>query len=110
MGWVLDPPIYLQAVAVVAGAWRLAVLLVFEAGPFGVFTWLRARIGIDHDADGVPTSWPDGTVAKLFGCVWCMSFWTTLVVYAILWAAPYVVVIFGTWAAATYLEALRPRS
>lgn len=110
MDWLLHPPVYLQVGMGVAMAWRMAVLMIYEGGPFHIIAWARGLIGIQHDDDGRPTSYPDGAVAALFGCVWCMTLWTTLAVYGILWAAPYVVVVLGTWAAATYLEALRPRS
>lgn len=110
MDWVLNPPIYLQVGAGALVAWRLAVLFAYEAGPFRLILKFRERLGYDHDDDGHVVSYRDDFPVSLLSCVWCLSFWTTLVVYGILWAAPYFVVVLGTWAAATYLEAIRPRS
>ena len=107
MTLLLDPPVWIQLPMVVLAAWRVAVLLIWEGGPGGIFRWVRTRMGIQHDEGGAPTTWPDGFPASLFTCVWCLSFWTTLLLYGILWAAPYVVVVLGTWGAATYLEAYR---
>ena len=109
LDWVTDPPVYVQAPAVVLAAWRIAALLVFEAGPLRLVLKLREKLGIVHNEDGYPTSWPETTLAALFGCVWCMSLWTTILAYAILWAAPYLVIFVATWGGATFLEALRRR-
>ena len=107
MTLLLDPPIWLQLPLVALAAWRLAVLLVLEGGPGGIFRRLRSLVGIEHDDGGAPTSWPEHLPGSLFTCVWCLSFWTTLLLYGILLVAPYVVVVLGTWGAATYLEAYR---
>jgi len=104
---LLDPPVWLQLPLIVVAAWRVAVLLVLEGGPFAVFRRLRNLMGFEHDEAGQPVSWPDDLPGSLFACVWCLSFWTTLALYGILWVAPYVVVVLGTWGAATYLEAYR---
>ncbi len=105
-GLLFDPPLVLQFFFGFLAAWRLAFALIFDAGPLGVFTKVRERVGIRHDDD----SWPDGFPASLFRCVLCMTFWTTPLVYAILWAAPPLVVLIATWAAASLVEALRTRS
>ena len=55
--------------------WRVASLLVNEAGPWGVFQWLRERAGIEHDFSGEKTIIPDRFLAGLFSCVWCASLW-----------------------------------
>lgn len=62
-------------------AWRLASMLVDEAGPGAVFARLRHRVGLRQipiKADGVVTVSRVATtpVAELFSCVWCMSVWT----------------------------------
>ena len=107
MTLLFDPPVWIQLPMVVLAAWRVAVLLVLEAGPWDVFLRLRTLMGIGHDDSGAPSAWPEDPPGSLFVCVWCLSFWTTLVLYGILWVAPYVVVVLGTWGAATYLEAYR---
>jgi hypothetical protein len=65
-------------------AWRLASMLVDEAGPWAVFSRLRYRVGLQQipiKAGGVVTVSRVATtpVAELFSCVWCMSVWTALV-------------------------------
>lgn len=104
-----DPPLWIQLPLVILASWRVAVLLVLEGGPWGVVRRLRNLMGFVHDDDGHPVSWPEHLPGSLFACVWCLSFWTTLALYGILWVAPYVVVVVGTWGAATYLEAVRNR-
>lgn len=64
-------------------AWRLASMLVDEAGPFAVFARLRRRVGL------LPIPIKQGSVrvgrvattplAELFACVWCMSVWTACI-------------------------------
>ncbi len=108
MDWLIHPAPLLQLVAAALATWRLAVLLVFEAGPWALVRRLRSRLGIEHDDFGVPAGVPETWPGSVFGCPWCMAAWTTPLVYGILWAAPYVVVGLATWAAATLLEAYRP--
>ena len=107
MTLLLDPPQWIQLLMVFFGAWRVSILLVLEGGPGGVVRWLRSLMGILHDDDGVAFSYPTHLPGSLFACVWCLSFWTTLALYGILWVAPIVVMVIGTWGVATYLEALR---
>jgi hypothetical protein len=54
--------------------WRLASLLVNEAGPFDMFIRLRERVGIQHQ-DGVAYLIPDGFLPGVLSCVWCSSVW-----------------------------------
>ena len=104
-----DPPIWAQLVLTILAVWRLTVLLAMEGGPFGIFRWFRGLMGIGHDDGGEPISWPEHPPGSLFACTWCLSFWTTLLVYGILVVAPGVVTALGTWGAVTYLEVLRSR-
>lgn len=54
------------------GGWRLASLLVAEAGPWDVFARFRSRIGVPEFGEV-----KSGFLPGLFSCVWCMSIWTT---------------------------------
>ncbi len=99
----------LELVAAAFATWRITALLVFDNGPFGIFLRLRERLGIVHDDNGDPSSWPDGGLGRLFTCVWCLSFWTALAVCGILWVQPYVVMFLALWGAVSFMEALRPR-
>ena len=60
----------LSALLGLAG-FRVASLLVEEAGPFGVFTRVRAA------AHAIPHG------STLLSCTWCMSIWTTAGMYGI---------------------------
>lgn len=100
-------PEWVMWAALPLGAWRLAILLSQEGGPFGMFRRIRTSMGFQHDENGFVASWPNRFPATLFSCIWCLSFWTTLVLCLILVLAPWVVVVLGAWGAATYLEAKR---
>lgn len=52
--------------------WRVAHILVYEAGPFDAFIKLREALGIKHDEFGNPIGWPHGVV---LACLWCTSVW-----------------------------------
>lgn len=54
--------------------WRLAVLLVEDAGPWHVFERLRERAGIVTYEDGTARI-PGTFVAGVLSCVRCASLW-----------------------------------
>jgi hypothetical protein len=67
--------------------WRIASLLVNEAGPFHIFTKIRKLVGIQHDSNEKVLIVPDRFLAGVLSCVWCCSiyigfFW--LIVWLIL--------------------------
>lgn len=55
--------------------WRIADLLHYGRGPYGVFTRIRERFGIGHNGDGEPLSWPDTELGRLVRCLDCGSIW-----------------------------------
>ena len=65
-------------------AWRIASLLVDEAGPWGVFSRLRYRAGVRGivvmDPAGKPTAarTAQGWLAEGLTCVWCVSVWAAM--------------------------------
>lgn len=64
---------FLLALAV----WRISSLLVNENGPFDIFQRLRFSVGVRwHGASSVPET----ELAKVFLCLWCMSFWVGLLI------------------------------
>jgi hypothetical protein len=69
-------------------AWRIASLLVREAGPFHVFIWIRERAGIQHEEDGTPYLFPDTFLAGVLSCVLCLSMWVALGWFLFWLAAP----------------------
>lgn len=48
-----------------------------------VFVRLRSLFGIEHDAEGNPTTWPDNLAAGLLSCVWCASIWAVFLLWGI---------------------------
>jgi hypothetical protein len=55
-------------------AWRLAHMLVHEAGPNAYFIKLREKTGIEYGQHG-PISWPDWNPLH---CVFCTSVYTAV--------------------------------
>jgi hypothetical protein len=74
-------------------AWRLTMMLCYEAGPFDLFSWLRlalARIGLQ----------------RLVSCFHCMGVWVSAVVVSIMfeWHAPSIVLILAVAGAVSITE------
>lgn len=66
--------------------WRLASLLVAEAGPWDVFERLRTRVGVPNFGEVA-----SGLIPGMFSCVWCMSVWTVALcwlLWEVHWAIP----------------------
>lgn len=95
---------FVDGAAIALAAWRLASLMVREAGPFGVFYRWREMIGVTHDQDGLPAVWPGNGVAALFSCVWCMSVWTAVLAYVVWWIWPVPVYVLAASALAIALQ------
>lgn len=55
--------------------WRIASLLVREAGPWNIFITFREWSGIRHDDGGFPMLVPDNVLAQALSCIWCSSLW-----------------------------------
>ena len=94
----------LDGAAIALAAWRLASLLVREAGPWGVFYRCRELLGITHDDSGLPAAWPGNGAAALFSCVWCMSVWTAALAYAVWWIWPVPVYVLAASALAIGMQ------
>ena len=61
-------------VAVVGlAAWRIASLLVNEAGPFDIFVRLRRWARVPDPMH--PTDEPRPFIGGVLSCVWCASIW-----------------------------------
>lgn len=63
---LFDP---LALVALVLATWRFALLLMLDAGPFGVLLRLRTLTGVIHAEDGTPVGFPDGSPLDCVGCM-----------------------------------------
>ena len=74
--------------AIILATYRLSILLVDEAGPFGICQKMRELMGITHHDDGSIACIPDNVLGQLFGCLWCMSIWVAGLSYLIWWIEP----------------------
>jgi hypothetical protein len=82
---------FVRVLIVGLAGWRVASLLSKEDGPYGVFEKLRQIVGIRKMVQYTE-------LAKLWGCVWCMSVWTTAAFFGLWYVSP---VIPGIFAAMT---------
>lgn len=85
-------------------AWRLAVLIVAEDGPFQMFAKLRRLAGVraGREITGL---------AFALTCVWCMSAYTAAAGW-LTWEliSPWPVLFFAAWGAALALDSLTRRT
>lgn len=96
----------LQVIVSGVAAWRIASLLVRERGPFACFERLRERLCVyelRRIGDGVERT-PANEWAHLFGCVWCMSIWTTAPVFALSFVSPFAVAMLAAMTTAIIVE------
>ena len=65
----------------ILATWRISCLLLYEEGPFDIFTRLRNLIGIyeELDSEGDTQQYidPDKSnfLTALFSCLYCLSIW-----------------------------------
>lgn len=97
-------PSWIELLMMAVAAWRVAVFLVREAGPFDIMIKIRGWLGIDHDVEGRPLPYIGGMPASLFSCVWCMSFWTAIMVYVVGVYADVVVAVLAVWGLVAVIE------
>ncbi len=100
----LDTPKAIEFAIMALATWRVAFLLVYEGGPFGIIRYIRQWLGIDHGPDGQPLPYEGGGFGGLFACIWCMAFWHAIMVLVIWVYAPYVVVGLALWGAASIID------
>lgn len=89
----------IQMIAAGLAGWRLASLLVNEAGPYDVFARFRAWAGTPDVGEIRRGFLPD-----LLQCVWCASVWTTTAMWVFWYVLPEVVLVFGAMAVAVTVE------
>lgn len=92
-----DPLI--EAILLGLAGWRIAHLLVEEEGPGLVFQRLREKVGLKPG----PVS---GFFPRLFSCVYCLSVWTTSVMYILWLVEPEAVMIIASWAVAVMVHSV----
>lgn len=66
---------FLELVVCALAAWRMASLVVVEAGPFDVFPRFRAWVA-GKPMQEIP-EWR-GQISDALNCIWCTSVWTAL--------------------------------
>lgn len=92
----------LDTLCIGAAAWRLASLLVTEDGPGLIFMRLRGMVGVVEE----PGEQSSGFLALLFGCMWCMTVWTTILMAGIWYLEPVAVMICAAMTVALMPEIL----
>jgi len=71
-------------------AWRITRLVLYERGPAGLFTWFRSKIGVEHNDEGEPTTYPDSELGRLVACLDCGSVWAGLGLVGLYLLSPWV--------------------
>lgn len=66
----------LDFLAVCLAAWRTAVFLTKEEGPWGAGRRIREAAGVEHNRDGTPVSYPESMPGAALACMWCTGVWT----------------------------------
>lgn len=86
--------------------WRLAHLMMYEAGPWNIIIRVREYFGVRHDPDGTPVGYPDGSV---FECFLCFSVWTGLVSSSlpVSWLRPLALSALAIWSEKWYKHGSR---
>lgn len=63
---LFDP---LALVALSLATWRFALMLMLDDGPFVVLRRLRRLAGVEHNEDGMPVGFPEGSPLDCIGCM-----------------------------------------
>jgi hypothetical protein len=90
----------LDSLAVGLAAYRLAVLIVLEDGPFDVALAVRRLAGVE-------TPGPQGVLAKMMSCLWCAGTWATLLCAGLWLLEPAAVYVLAAMAVVVVLDGAR---
>lgn len=63
----------LEFVILGLATYRLSILLIHDDGPWAIIARFRDLIGVGYDEYSQPL--PRNELAKLFTCIYCLSFW-----------------------------------
>ncbi len=91
---------------IILGSWRLSWFLMRDGGPFGVMVEIRERMGFSHTLDNIPLPYHGGFPGTLFACMWCMTFWTSIMVFLVWAAFPPVAGALAGWGGACVVESV----
>lgn len=64
-------------VIAIMACWRVTALIVYDSGPFEMFSRLREFAGLEYDHMGNVVDARNGLL-KGVACVWCVSVWVAL--------------------------------
>lgn len=100
----------LPEVAIVLATYLLVILLVYEAGPFGLFEKFRKRLGIEdaYDEEGEFTGRlvEGGHWAKVFSCHRCAAPYVLALVVLLWFIFPPIVAVLAILGAVVFLADL----
>lgn len=99
-------PSFVGLLVIIIGGWRLSWFLMRDGGPFGLMVDIRERMGMSHTLDNIPLPYFGGFPGTLFICMWCMSFWTSIVVFLIWAAFPPAAGVLAGWGGACIVESV----
>ena len=100
-------PDWLDLIIMALAAWRVASVITSEDGLWDMWKRLRAIMGIKHHDDGSISHIPEKTLAKLFGCLWCISVWVGFITYIAWYFVPIMVWILAISTGAIIVDRLR---
>jgi hypothetical protein len=89
----------LKAVLLGLAGWRIGHMLVAEEGPALVFERLRVWAGVKP---GIIS----GFLPTLFSCIYCMSVWTTSLMYLLWLVSPEAVMLVAAWSVALMVHSV----
>lgn len=85
--WQMETPTpdLTNFILIALATWRVATMLVNEAGPLDIFERIRDRF--------IPEGEITGFLPNLLTCVWCLSVWTGIFCYLVwlIWAVPIII-------------------
>ena len=99
-------PSFTSLVVWALASWRVSWFLMRDGGPFGIMMEIRERLGFSHTVEGIPLPYFGGFPGTLFACMWCMSFWTSILVFVVWALFPPVAFILAAWAGACVVESV----
>ena len=88
---------------------RVTHMLWHENGPFDVFDWLRAKVGIrivNQYPNGESVAVAEGFWAELLNCPWCMSVWFAVPATVALFLNNLALDLIATWLALSAVSVL----
>jgi hypothetical protein len=97
---------YFDLLVIALAAWRVAVLVTMERGPFSVMLRLRERFGVVHDDEDNVAMLPSSGIGKLLTCVWCFSFYTVVGIGAISFFDMRPVFLLAAWGIVVIIQKL----